>query len=405
MPCPPHISVVIAVRDSRELLRRCLQALKNSSYDSFECIVADDGSARPAADIAKEFGFRSIRLDQGMGPAAARNLGARLALGEILFFTDADVEVGPTTLAHAAKAFDDKPRLAAVIGSYDDAPSERGFFSQYRNLLHHFVHQQGKEEAFTFWSGCGAIRRSVFDALGGYSSEFRRPAIEDIELGARVRDAGGKILLAKDLQVKHLKKWTLKSILVTDVRDRGFPWSLLLAARREMPSDLNLTLSQRMSVALSWAVALVGAFGAFQTGGLLFAPLAAALATAVAGPVLYDLFSRTSCAASRLAAAGAAAVLSGAMLFCLLLSASTWYGAGLTGTLLGAAILNRGLFQFLYRSRGPLFAVSAAPYYWLHHLGNGLSFSAARLVHACRPLTLAFRQVLPLRASPDREAS
>src|SRR5690606_7533586 len=122
-----------------------------------------------------------------------------------------------------------------------------------------FVHQQGKEEAFTFWSGCGAIRRSVFDALGGYSTEFRRPAIEDIELGARVRDAGGKILLAKDLQVKHLKKWTLKSILVTDVRDRGFPWSLLLAARREMPSDLNLTLSQRMSVALSWAAALVWA--------------------------------------------------------------------------------------------------------------------------------------------------
>lgn len=393
------------MRDSRELLRRCLQALSKSDYDSFECIVADDGSARPAADIAAEFGFRSVRLDQGLGPAAARNLGARHATGEILFFTDADVEVGPATLDRAARAFDDEPSLAGVIGSYDDEPSERGFFSQYRNLLHHFVHQQGKEEAFTFWSGCGAIRRSVFDALGGYSTEFRRPAIEDIELGARVRDAGGKILLAKDLQVKHLKRWTLKSILVTDVRDRGFPWSLLLATRREMPSDLNLTLSQRMSVALSCAAALAWGFGAFQTGGLPFAPLAAALAPAVAGPALYDLFSRANGAASRLAASCAAAVLLSAMLLCLLLSASAWFGAWLTGALLGVAILNRGLFRFLYRSRGALFAVSAAPYYWLHQLGNGLSFSAAQIVHAGRTLTLAFRQVLPLRASPDRETS
>jgi glycosyltransferase involved in cell wall biosynthesis len=402
---PPRISVVIAVRDSPELLRRCLHALSKSDYDAFECIVADDGSARPAADIVEEFGYRSIRLEQSLGPASARNLGAHHASGEILFFTDADVEVGPATLARAARAFDDQPCIAAVIGSYDDSPSERGFFSQYRNLLHHFVHQQGKEEAFTFWSGCGAIRKSVFDSLGGYSTDFRRPAIEDIELGARVRDADGKILLAKDLQVKHLKKWTLKSILVTDVRDRGFPWSLLLAARREMPRDLNLTLSQRLSVVLSCTAALAWGFGAIEIGGLFFALPASALATAAAGPALYDLLSRSRSAASRLATASAAALLFSAMLLCLLLSANSWYGACLAGALLGVAILNRGLFRFLYRSRGPLFAVSAAPYYWLHQLGNGLSFSAAQVVHGCRVLVLAFRQVLPLRASPDRETS
>ena len=56
--------------------------------------------------------------------------------------------------------------------------------SQYRNLLHHFVHQHGHAEASTFWAGCGAIRRAAFDAVGGFdAARFPRPSIEDIELG------------------------------------------------------------------------------------------------------------------------------------------------------------------------------------------------------------------------------
>ncbi len=56
------------------------------------------------------------------------------------------------------------PALTALFGSYDDAPAAPGLVSQYRNLLHHFVHQQGvfRDEirpAHTFWTGCGMIRR------------------------------------------------------------------------------------------------------------------------------------------------------------------------------------------------------------------------------------------------------
>ena len=54
------------------------------------------------------------------------------------------------------------PALTAVMGSYDDTPSEPGLVSQYRNLLHHFVHQVGREKASTFWAGCGAVRRGAF---------------------------------------------------------------------------------------------------------------------------------------------------------------------------------------------------------------------------------------------------
>ena len=65
-------------------------------------------------------------------------------------------------------AFAEDLTLDALIGSYDDDPAERDFLSQYKNLMHCFVHQTGNEQASTFWSGCGAIRRDVSLAHSGF---------------------------------------------------------------------------------------------------------------------------------------------------------------------------------------------------------------------------------------------
>jgi hypothetical protein len=71
--------------------------------------------------------------------------------------------------------------------------------SQYRNLLHHFVHSQSAGEAETFWGGCGAIRRDVFIEAGRYDEwSYPRPQIEDVELGHRVRSLGHRIILRPD---------------------------------------------------------------------------------------------------------------------------------------------------------------------------------------------------------------
>ena len=109
------------------------------------------------------------------------------------------------TIARIRRRFEMDPRLDALIGSYDDEPASAGFASQYKNLLHHFVHQHGREEAATFWTGCGAIRREVFAAAGGFDESYTRPCIEDIELGHRLRQRGRRIVLDPALQVKHLK--------------------------------------------------------------------------------------------------------------------------------------------------------------------------------------------------------
>jgi GT2 family glycosyltransferase len=314
---PTHLSIIVPVYNNSQDLRECLSVLIGSSCPGSEIIVVDDASTDDTASVAAEIGARVLQLAKNSGPSAARNHGARHAQGDILFFVDADVVATPGTVHRVLELFAEHADLAAVFGSYDARPRARGTISQYRNLLHHFVHQTANPEASTFWAGCGAIRRSVFLELGGFDAErFPRPAIEDIELGYRLRNAGHRILLDKALQVTHLKKWTLRSVLRTDVFHRAIPWSRLILESKKAPDDLNLKGGQRLSVALVGLASICLALAMFRFELLVL------------------------CAAA----------------------------------LLGVIMLNRELFAFFFRQHGLFFATICIPCHLLHYLCSGLSY-------------------------------
>jgi glycosyltransferase involved in cell wall biosynthesis len=208
-PRRPSLSVVVPVRNGGRTFERCLQRLRDSRLTDFELIVVDDGSTDDSAAIARKTGAIVVQNPTPQGPAAARNRGAQAATAPLVFFLDADVAVHPETLGRALARFDTDPGLSALFGSYDDAPAAPGLVSQYRNLLHHFVHQHGPfvgdvRPAHTFWTGCGTIRRDVFLEFGGFDPRlYPRPAIEDIELGYRLTRAGHRIILARDVLATH----------------------------------------------------------------------------------------------------------------------------------------------------------------------------------------------------------
>jgi len=310
------ISIIVPAYNNPSDLRECLSALLPSSRPDSEIIVVDDGSTDDMASVAAGTGLRLLRLPENSGSSVARNHGARAARGDILLFVDADVVVAPGAVARVARTFAEYPEVAAVFGSYDTRPRAQGVVSQYRNLLHHYVHQEGNPEASTFWAGCGAIRRTVFEAVGGFDERMPGTSIEDIELGYRLRQAGYRIFLDKDLRCTHLKRWTLRSVIRTDLAARAVPWARLILERRTAPRDLNLTGEQRVSLAL------VG----------------------LAGPLLllalyrYEFFA--------LAAAALLAVL----------------------------VLNGRLYRFFYRQRGLRFAVACVPLHFVYFLCSGLGF-------------------------------
>jgi len=424
-------SVVIPVYNGRDTLEVCLKSLfEQDAEPPHECIVVDDGSTDGCGELARQFGCLVIRQECRKGPAAARNLGARAASGDILVFLDADVRVHSDTVRKIRAAFLADPQLDALIGSYDDDPSQTGFLSQYRNLMHYYVHQTSRREACTFWSGCGALWRDVFLDHGGYDQTFERPSIEDIELGYRLKMSGLNFHLERDIQVQHLKKWTLFGILKTDVRDRGIPWTELILRAGQMPNDLNLRLSQRVSVILAFALVLISAAAAWLWGGRMLLPQAALLMLALARYLVETALTTRGAApvaaitvALSLAAnqigmpwimapvwtmyallmlhyglnlkASALASLAGAsgVLIAFAAMPKHWSTVALIATLAVLIALNRRFYAFLASKRGWLFMLSAVPFHLVYHLYSGLSFAVGiarytwRRVSMREPLT------------------
>lgn len=254
----PFFSVVIPVFNGGSAFRRCLSALESSSFRDWELVVVDDGSSDGSGQVALAVADKVLSTSGREGPAAARNLGARSAIGNYLFFLDADCSMHNDTLALAAARFRADPELEALFGSYDDRPTATSLVARFKNLQHHHVHQQGDENAQTFWAGCGSIRRTTFLQMSGFDAErFERPCVEDIELGYRLKADQRRILLAKEVQVTHHKAWTLCSLIRTDLFDRGIPWVVLMSQKRASRSELNIASRGRLSVLLGVLV-LVG---------------------------------------------------------------------------------------------------------------------------------------------------
>ncbi len=282
----PRLSVIVPVFNGKLQLPRCLDALRASQFTDFEVIVVDDCSTDNTRQIVERFRARYLRTPRKLGPGGGRNLGVRHARGELLVFVDADVVVAPDTLSQIATDFESDAELAAVFGSYDEAPAWSDFLSQYKNLMHHYVHQVGSERASTFWAGCGAMRKDVFLQFGGFDTErYPHPSIEDIDVGFRMFQVGRKILLDKKIQVKHLKKWTVRGLLRADILLRAVPWTNLILQTRNLPADLNLTFASRVSAALVGLLVLgvlalpIAAIGWLP--GISVAPLGAALAAII----------------------------------------------------------------------------------------------------------------------------
>jgi glycosyltransferase involved in cell wall biosynthesis len=253
----PELSVIVVVYNHGPELQRCLEALQNCIGDK-ELIVVDDHSQEDIRSIVERFNAQYFLQPRREGPASARNLGAQLATGNILIFVDADVAVNSDVIGIIKEEFENDPELAALFGSYDDEPACLDFWSSFKNLLHHYVHQTSSPDAVTFWAGCGAIRRQAFAGAGGFDADrYRTASIEDIDLGIRMTQRQCKIRLVKRLQAKHLKKWTMGSMIRTDIFRRAIPWTQLILRTKTIPRDLNLTAESRASAMLIASASLL----------------------------------------------------------------------------------------------------------------------------------------------------
>jgi GT2 family glycosyltransferase len=247
-------------------------------------VVVDAGSRDDTAARAASHGARVVVMPEPTGPARARNAGVAELTTDVVLFLDADCVPRSDVVSRVRDAFAADPGLVSLTGSYTVDTPARSFASRYMNLRHHHTHQCARRQPATFWTGCGAVRRDTFLAVGGFDAERFPNGMEDMELGLRLA-ARGTTRLDPELQATHLKRWTLRSVIETDIRRRAIPWARLIFERGHLPNDLNARTSQRLAtlvapLALAAPVVLPAAvaMGAWLVAALAFASLVISLA-------------------------------------------------------------------------------------------------------------------------------
>lgn len=259
---PLSISVVIPTHNGARTLAQCLQAIRSGSSSPCEIIVVDDASTENSAEIADQFGCRVIRQRENIGAARAKNVGARSAVGDILFFTDDDVALARDALTQIASDFEDAS-LDGVVGLFTSASPFRDFASQQKNLWMLFSYERfvARQHIGLFYTSVAAIRRRVFNELGGFDENYTGASIaEDTEFGQRVWGAGHRIILDPNLRATHHKHYTVWQVLATDfLRSRAL--TLMRLRKLGQPFFTSVPMFYQLAVpAIYMALAAVSAF-------------------------------------------------------------------------------------------------------------------------------------------------
>lgn len=248
------VSVIIPSYNAEKTITICLRSIYSSDYKNFEIIVVDDNSSDQTVHLISEFPCKIIQMNKNAGPAKARNIGVEASFGDILVFFDADVIIEKDTIQRMVETFQEKPDISALFCSFKKSTIPKNFFTEYKNLRHHYTHQISQDYATTFCSGFGAIKREVFIKMNGFNENHR--VLEDIELGYRLYKEGYKIYLKKDIQLIHCKEYSFLSLIKSDFFDRAIPWTKLMLTNKIFKNDLNTKSRNIISVFVSFVILL-----------------------------------------------------------------------------------------------------------------------------------------------------
>ena len=268
----PRVSVVIPVYNAESTLAECLTRLCNSTLPEFEVVLVDDGSTDQTGAIAANFPVRIVPTGGRVGPAAARNLGARVAEGDVIFFIDSDVMVRPDTLSRMVARFAED-EIEGVVGVQAANMRHRNLASQYKNLWMRWTYVRQTGDVPLFYTTAAAIRREVFLRAGGFDAGYETPNVEDTAFGQKLARLGIRVRVEPELEVEHVKRYSLWGLLRTDYMRAVSLTRLKLRQRGELvQNNTSVPTGYVASIPLS----AVGATGLLAGTLLAIGPLVVA---------------------------------------------------------------------------------------------------------------------------------
>jgi glycosyltransferase involved in cell wall biosynthesis len=264
----PFLSIIVPTYNASGELDRLLRSIEDSSFLDREVLVVDDGSTDGTRDLVAARGVRLLQTPSNRGPAFARNTGARAARGDVLLFLDSDVVLEPDALAETVRFFRTNPDRSVMIGVYSSEPVNDGPWPLYKALQCYSYYSDFPDvkEVTLLWAAVAAFRRETFLLSGGFSTDFARPSMEDLELGRRIARTN-PIFLNRRVVVRHRFPSTFAKN-AADHFDRGRLWVRIYFRYRRFDNYLSTPRRALGRVAASATIPLLAASPFLPAAGL-----------------------------------------------------------------------------------------------------------------------------------------
>jgi glycosyltransferase involved in cell wall biosynthesis len=196
------LSVIIPAHNEERYLGATLEALQRQNYGWFEIIVVANGCTDRTVEVARKQCHRLIVLSQ-KGLGLARNLGARMARGEVLLFLDADTRLEPMALRRIAESFTREYAAGTVRGEPDVKRPVYRLIYALKNGVHRCALHPGSSGVILCW-------KDHFVRVGGFDEGLE--VRENSELLKRLKRFGRYCYLGDIAATTSMRRYDQRGI-------------------------------------------------------------------------------------------------------------------------------------------------------------------------------------------------
>jgi len=246
-----RVSVIIPVYNDSKNLKKCLESIFISKCKNFEVIVSDDGSSDNSYEVATQFPYKIIRLMKNKGAATARNIGAKHATGDILYFVDSDTVQGEDTIENIIRHYEENKNIDIICGYWAKDSLKKGAFPEFIGLKHFYLmilakmRNKNNHSCSIINPSSFAIKKSVFEEIGGFNQKYHSSVGEDYELSQRISEKGYNVYSFKDMCIKHHFKEIIPTFRL--IFQRTSVWITLFIKKKRFEKWGNATKSEAVT--------------------------------------------------------------------------------------------------------------------------------------------------------------
>jgi len=264
----PTVSVVIAAHNGLDHIEACLNSLFAQDYPSFEVIVVDNASTDGSPErVERIFPLaKLVRSPVNLAYGKGNNLGASLAQGQFLLFLNHDTIVTDEFLIELMKVVQGSPEVGVaqskiLMASNPNLIDSAGAYLTKTGMWVHRDHGQPDRildnTPIEILGACGAclmVRRSLFEALGGFDPDFVI-YFDDADLCWRARLLGKRTLLVPSSVIYHWGGATTRRLPSSFTVFHSFKNRLCSLIKLLSLQDLVVVLPIQLGLCLGGALA------------------------------------------------------------------------------------------------------------------------------------------------------